>query len=113
MLKWLSIVIMFIVFVALLAITLGNTHRVDFNLVGLAPISWPLVVFLWLAFVVGALIGVLSMLGRLLRLRSEVANLNKELKKLRQNNAELQLQLDQQGQVPVVNVADVIVPVQP
>ena len=42
MMKWLSIVIMFIVFIALLAVTLGNTHSVDFNLIGLPTTKWPL-----------------------------------------------------------------------
>ncbi|AUZ04945.1 MULTISPECIES: LapA family protein [Vitreoscilla] len=113
MLKWLSIVMMFIVFIALLAVTLGNTHSVDFNLVGLPTTTWPLVVFLWMAFVIGALVGVLSMLGRLLRLRGEAADLSKKLKKAQQANVDLQAQLDQQGKPVAMNTADVIVPVQP
>lgn len=53
MMKWLSIVIMFIVFIALLAVTLGNTHSVDFNLIGLPTTKWPLVAYLWIAFCAG------------------------------------------------------------
>ena len=116
MLKWISIVLMFIVFIALLAITLGNTHAVDFNLIGLPSTHWPLVAFLWIAFVVGAIVGVLSMVGRLLRLRSEAANLTKQLKKSQQLNADLQAQLDQlpaRANHANVAAADVIVPVQP
>lgn len=113
MMKWLSIVIMFIVFIALLVVTLGNTHTVDFNLVGLPTTQWPLVVYLWIAFVVGAIIGVLSMFGRLLRLRNESARLQKELKKLRQENDDLRVQLTEPAQTTHVSTADVIVPIQP
>ena len=64
MLKWLSVVIIFIVFIALLAVTLGNTHTVDFNLIGLPTTKWPLVAYLWIAFALGAVVGVLAMFDR-------------------------------------------------
>ena len=115
MMKWLSIVIMFIVFIALLAVTLGNTHSVDFNLIGFPTTKWPLVVYLWIAFVFGAVVGVLSMFGRLLRLRNEAARLQKEVKKLRLHNDDLSKQLSAYPQptANTISTADVIVPVQP
>ena len=115
MMKWLSIVIMFIVFIALLAVTLGNTHSVDFNLIGLPTTKWPLVAYLWIAFVLGSLVGVLAMFGRILRLRNEAARLQKEVKKLRQHNDDLSKHLATYPQpaANAISTADVIVPVQP
>ena len=115
MMKWLSIVIMFIVFIALLAVTLGNTHSVDFNLIGLPTTKWPLVAYLWIAFVLGAMVGVMAMFGRILRLRNEAARLQREVKKLRQHNDDLSKQLSAYPQpaANAISTADVIVPVQP
>ena len=115
MMKWLSIVIMFIVFIALLAVTLGNTHSVDFNLIGLPSTKRPLVAYLWIAFVLGSLVGVLAMFGRILRLRNEAARLQKEVKKLRQHNDDLSKHLATYPQpaANAISTADVIVPVQP
>lgn len=114
MIKWFSIVIIFIVFIMLFAVTLGNTNPVDFNLIGLPTVKWPLVAYLWIAFVIGSIVGVLAMFGRLLRLRNEAARWQKEAKKLRQHNDDLQTQLAQQpSSISAVATSDVIVPVQP
>ncbi|MCD5361459.1 MULTISPECIES: lipopolysaccharide assembly LapA domain-containing protein [Chromobacterium] len=66
--------------VFLIAVTVQNSHAVEFKLFFGESWSAPLIVFLLLFFVAGALVGLLATLGYYLRSRKELSQLKKELR---------------------------------
>ncbi|MBP6562860.1 MAG: LapA family protein [Neisseriaceae bacterium] len=76
--KYFYLIIKLVLLLFLLMLTINNTHSVAFNWFMQQTVQWPLVVLLLIFFVIGAVLGVLSMLGRILRLRNEVNRLRKE-----------------------------------
>ena len=63
--------------VFLIAVTVQNSHAVEFKLFFGESWSAPLIVFLLLFFVAGALVGLLATLGYYLRSRKELSQLKK------------------------------------
>lgn len=72
-----KIVILFL----FLILAVSNTQTVPFFYLPGQEVQWPLIALLFLLFVLGALVGILAMFGRLLRLRSENNRLRAEVKK--------------------------------
>lgn len=74
-----------IIFIALLGFALGNTETVRLGVFGNQDIGMdgPLVVFLLMFFFFGLLIGLLTLVPRLVRLRRQVSRQTRELEKLR------------------------------
>lgn len=79
--KIIKFILLFMLFVVLLTVSYVNTKIVDFSIPYGSTYKLPLIVLLFIAFVIGALLGILSMLTRILCLRKQAATLNKELTK--------------------------------
>ena len=70
-----------LILLAFVLLAVSNTHSTAFHYLPGQEISLPLIVLLLVFFVVGAIFGVLAMLGRLLTLRNEVNRLRREIRK--------------------------------
>lgn len=70
-----------LILVFFLIIALNNVQRVPFYYVPGEHIEWPMIVVLFICFVIGALFGIFAMFGRLLRLRAENGRLRAEVHK--------------------------------
>ena len=70
-----------LILLAFVLLAVSNTQSTAFHYLPGQEISLPLIVLLLGFFVVGAIIGVLAMLGRLLALRNEVNRLRREIRK--------------------------------
>ena len=70
-----------VILLAFVLLAVSNTHSTAFHYLPGQEISLPLIVLLLGFFVVGAIFGVLAMLGRLLALRNEVNRLRREIRK--------------------------------
>lgn len=79
--KFIALIVKAIVLIFFLILALINTHAVPFAYVPGQQVEWPLIVVLFLAFMLGALFGIFAMFGRLLRLRSENNRLRAEVQK--------------------------------
>lgn len=74
-------VIKLLILSILLFFSIQNTHIVSFTWLPTQSVNLPLIVLLLVAFIVGALVGIFSMLGRILSLRAENTSFKKKLKK--------------------------------
>lgn len=81
MMRLLSLIVKIVIFVVLVLFATLNTHSVRFGYFPGQSVEWPLIVVLLIFFVVGTVFGILSMFGRLMRLRSENARLRREVEK--------------------------------
>lgn len=79
--KLIYMIIKLIILAFFLIFALMNTQAVPFSYVPGQEVSLPLIVILFLSFMVGALFGVLAMFRRLLSLRHENARLRAEVQK--------------------------------
>ena len=79
--KYFYLLLKGVILMALLLVTIRNTHWVTFNGVLNQHVELPLIVLLLIFFVIGCIFGVLAMLGRILRLRNEAGRLRRDLKK--------------------------------
>jgi putative membrane protein len=70
-----------LILLAFVLLAVSNTQSTAFHYLPGQEISLPLIVLLLGFFVVGAIFGVLAMLGRLLALRNEVNRLRREIRK--------------------------------
>ena len=70
-----------VILLAFVLLAVSNTQSTAFHYLPGQEISLPLIVLLLGFFVVGAIFGVLAMLGRLLALRNEVNRLRREIRK--------------------------------
>ena len=70
-----------LILLAFVLLAVSNNQSTAFHYVPGQEISLPLIVLLLGFFVVGAIFGVLAMLGRLLALRNEVNRLRREIRK--------------------------------
>lgn len=66
--------------IVLIAVTVQNSHAVELKLFFGQVINAPLIVFLLVFFIAGALVGLLATLGYYLRIRRELSQLKKELR---------------------------------
>ncbi|MBV8681167.1 LapA family protein [Aquitalea sp. FJL05] len=66
--------------VFLIAVTVQNSHMVEFKLFFGQSWSAPLIVFLLVFFVAGAAVGLLATFSYYLRMRKELSQLKKELR---------------------------------
>ncbi|RXZ45125.1 LapA family protein [Crenobacter cavernae] len=66
--------------ILLIAVTVQNSHVVEFRLFLGQQISAPLIVFLLVFFVAGAVIGLAATFGYYLKMRRELSQLKKELR---------------------------------
>lgn len=82
--KMIGNIIKLVILVFFLILAVMNTHSVAFSYLPGLEITWPLIAILFITFIVGAVFGIFSMFGRVLRLRSENAQLQTELKKVKQ-----------------------------
>lgn len=82
--KIISNIIKLIILVFFLILAVMNTHSVAFSYLPGLEITWPLIAILFVVFIIGVVFGIFSMLGRVLRLRSENNQLQTELKKVKQ-----------------------------
>ncbi|MDO4433918.1 MAG: LapA family protein [Alysiella sp.] len=73
--------IKFIILIFFLILALINTQRVPFSYLPSQQVEWPLIVVLFLAFIIGAAFGIFAMFGRLIRLRNENSRLRNEVNK--------------------------------
>ncbi|GGY10645.1 LapA family protein [Paludibacterium paludis] len=82
--RYLVRIVEIVLLILLVAITVQNSHNVEFRL--FLGQSWnaPLIVFLLLFFVAGAAVGLMAAFTYYLRMRRELGRLKKEL---RQKNA--------------------------
>lgn len=64
-----------------LILALLNTHHVPFSYLPSQQVQWPLIVVLFLSFIVGAVFGILAMFARIIRLRNENNRLRNEVQK--------------------------------
>lgn len=71
----LAILFLFLIF------ALINTHVVSFSYLPGQEAQWPLILILFCAFLIGIVLGLLAMFGRLLRLRAENSRLRAEVQK--------------------------------
>jgi putative membrane protein len=78
--RYLLRVVEIFLLIVLVAITVENSHAVELHLFFGQVISAPLIVFLLVFFVAGALIGLLATLGYYLRMRRELSQLKKEIR---------------------------------
>lgn len=78
--RYLIRVIELILLVVLIAVTVQNSHSVEFKL--FASYIWqaPLIVFLLIFFVLGAITGLTATFSYYFRMRREVSRLKKELR---------------------------------
>lgn len=79
--KIIALVIKAFVLLFFLILALVNTQIVPFSYVPGQQVQWPLIVVLFLAFILGAVFGIFALFGRLLRLRSENSRLRAEVQK--------------------------------
>lgn len=79
--KAIYLIIKVIVLVFFLILALINTQKVPFSYVPGQEIQLPLIAILFGAFIIGILLGVFAMFGRLLRLRNENSRLRAEVQK--------------------------------
>lgn len=79
--KLIALAIKAVILLFFLILALINTHAVPFSYVPGQEVQWPLIVVLFLAFILGAVFGIFAMFGRLLRLRSENNRLRAEVQK--------------------------------
>jgi lipopolysaccharide assembly protein A len=70
-----------VVLLALLLLAVSNTQLIAFNYLPGQMINLPLIVLLLIFFIIGAVFGIFAMFGRLLRLRSQVNQLQSKLDK--------------------------------
>lgn len=70
------------ILVLLLAFTMINMNRVQFFWAPGKSVEWPLVVFIFIAFVIGAVFGMLAMSGKIFNLKNQVRKSKGEVKKL-------------------------------
>ncbi|WP_024303768.1 lipopolysaccharide assembly LapA domain-containing protein [Pseudogulbenkiania sp. MAI-1] len=73
-------IIELVLLVLLIAVTVQNSHPVDFKLFFGQVWSAPLIVFLLVFFIAGAAVGLLATLSYYLRLRRQLSLLKKELR---------------------------------
>ncbi|PXY97611.1 DUF1049 domain-containing protein [Snodgrassella alvi] len=69
------------VLLILLLLAVSNTQMTAFNYLPGQTVNLPLIVLLLIFFIIGAVFGVFAMFGRLLRLRSQVNQLQAKLDK--------------------------------
>ncbi|MBI0067466.1 MULTISPECIES: lipopolysaccharide assembly LapA domain-containing protein [unclassified Snodgrassella] len=69
------------VLLILLLLAVSNTQMIAFNYLPGQIVNLPLIVLLMIFFIIGAVFGVFAMFGRLLRLRSQVNQLQAKLDK--------------------------------
>jgi lipopolysaccharide assembly protein A len=70
-----------VVLLAFLLLAISNTQLIVFNYLPGQMVNLPLIVLLLIFFIIGAVFGVFAMFGRLLRLRSQVNQLQNQLNK--------------------------------
>lgn len=70
-----------VVLLILLLLAVSNTQMTAFNYLPGQTVNLPLIVLLLIFFIIGAVFGVFAMFGRLLRLRSQVNQLQTKLDK--------------------------------
>lgn len=70
-----------VVLLILLLLAVSNTQMTAFNYLPGQTVNLPLIVLLLIFFIIGAVFGVFAMFGRLLRLRSQVNQLQAKLDK--------------------------------
>ncbi|PIT17825.1 LapA family protein [Snodgrassella alvi] len=68
-----------VVVLAFLLLAVSNTQLIAFNYLPGQMVNLPLIVLLLIFFIIGAVFGVFAMFGRLLRLRSQVNQLQNQL----------------------------------
>ncbi|MBN3859838.1 DUF1049 domain-containing protein [Neisseriaceae bacterium PsAf] len=87
--KIIKFIVLFVLFVALFVISYANTQTVRFQIPFGNAYQLPLILLLFISFVIGAFLGILSMLSRVLRLRKQVTGLKKELNKSQETVSKL------------------------
>jgi len=75
------LIIKVLIFLVFLLLAVSNIQTVEFNYLPGQGMQMPLVAVLFGAFVIGVLLGMFALFGRLLSLRSENNRLRNELKK--------------------------------
>ncbi len=78
--KLIILIIFSVIFVVALIFSVMNFHLVEINL-GFTSISLPLTIALTIELFAGIVIGLLAALIQILRLKSDYAQLNKQLKR--------------------------------
>lgn len=78
--RYLVRIIELLLLIVLITITVQNSHAVELKLFFGQVITAPLIVFLLVFFIAGALVGLLATLGYYLRMRRELSQLKKELR---------------------------------
>lgn len=86
--KIVSLIIKVILLVFFVILALINTQKIPFFYVPGQQIEWPLIVVLFISLIIGAVLGIFSMFGRLLRLRAENNRLRAEVQKSARLNSQ-------------------------
>ena len=76
----------FIIFILVLVLILNNWQPVQFNFYGIYSWTIPLIIMIFMAFVLGVLIGVIYGIGRTLELKFRIKLLKKDLEALQKTN---------------------------
>ncbi|QRN41653.1 MAG: DUF1049 domain-containing protein [Neisseriaceae bacterium] len=82
--KIIKFTVLFALFIVLFIISYANTQTVNFQVPFNHSYELPLILLLFICFVIGAFLGVLSILSRILYLRKQLTGLKKELKNSRE-----------------------------
>lgn len=82
-------IIKVVILLIFLTLALSNTHSIIFAYLPGQEITLPLIIILFIAFFIGAVLGMMAMLGKWLRLRSEHRRLQKELKDLQKKSVQI------------------------
>lgn len=80
--KTLYTLIKLIILGLFLILALLNTQSVPFSYLPGQEVQWPLISILFITFLIGAVLGLFALFGRLLCLRNENARLKSEVQKL-------------------------------
>lgn len=80
-----------IIFIALLGFALGNTETVHLAVFGKQELGFdaPMVVFLLLFFLAGMLVGLITLVPRILRQRRQIKRLRRDLTRYRDGSAQV------------------------
>ena len=76
----------FIIFILVLVLILNKWQPVQFNFYGIYSWTIPLIIMIFMAFVLGVLIGVIYGIGRTLELKFRIKLLKKDLEALQKTN---------------------------
>lgn len=87
--KIIRFILFCLLFFVLFLFAYNNVQKVPFNIPFIANYQISLIIILFITFIIGAFLGICSVLFRILSLRKTVNNLRRELKTLRDENSHL------------------------